>query len=509
MKVVNLKSLLEVYDKNGSTNIPKEYLNYLSCKNYELEIKDNELTPLKSLIETLEATDSNLTLEKFNSFYIGYKIPQIGKEFDLLRINKLSVLNIEYKREIKDINKVQKQSLRNKYYLKFLERKLHLFTYIEKENVIYKLNKNNELIQSDYQDLVEVIKNQNNDEKFYEGNLNELFEPSNYLISPFRKTTEFINGKYFLTQEQEEIEKTLINETENGVKYFFITGEAGSGKTLLTYHFAKKYIEAGDKIGIIHCGKLNTGHKTLKKEFKWNIQPMKCWEQLFSEQYPSVIIIDEIQRINDEQFSEQFSEMFNNYIYINNIILIMSGDRKQTLGNREGEIIDILTKNQDKIKILKLNSKIRTNKELSSFIKIMLDLNKKLTLKASSQNIDIVYFSKIEDANNYISTKSNHSYISYTPSLYYDNEYADIASLNPRKIGNSHEVVGQEFENVIVVLGEHFYYDGNILKARDMTGIPYVTLQMFFQQITRAINKLEIVVVDNIDVFNKLIKIFE
>lgn len=57
-------------------------------------------------------------------------------------------------------------------------------------------------------------------------------------------------------------------------------------------------------------------------------------------------------------------------------------------------------------------------------------------------------------------------------------------------------------------MGEQFYYDGNKLKDKDLDGIPYATGKMFFQQITRAINKLEIVVVNNSVVFNKLIEIF-
>ena len=77
-------------------------------------------------------------------------------------------------------------------------------------------------------------------------------------------------------------------------------------------------------------------------------------------------------------------------------------------------------------------------------------------------------------------------------------------------IGTSHQVIGQEFENVITVLDSHFYYDeDDILKARKITHNPYSPLKMFFQQITRAINKLEIVVVGNIELYNKIVQIFE
>ena len=76
--------------------------------------------------------------------------------------------------------------------------------------------------------------------------------------------------------------------------------------------------------------------------------------------------------------------------------------------------------------------------------------------------------------------------------------------------GTSHQVVEQEFENVITILGPHFYYDENCtLKARKIAYNPYSPLKMFFQQITRAINKLEIVVVKNIELYNRIMQIFE
>ncbi len=41
-----------------------------------------------------------------------------------------------------------------------------------------------------------------------------------------------------------------------------------------------------------------------------------------------------------------------------------------------------------------------------------------------------------------------------------------------------------------------------------ITHNPYSVLKMFFQQITRAINKLEIVVIENIELYNKIMDIF-
>ena len=73
---------------------------------------------------------------------MGYKIPQIGKEFDLLRISEDMILNIEYKREIPNIDKIEKQLNRNKYYLNFLGKHMVLIAYVQLESKLYILDNN-------------------------------------------------------------------------------------------------------------------------------------------------------------------------------------------------------------------------------------------------------------------------------------------------------------------------------------------------------------------------------
>ena len=41
--------------------------------------------------------DAHVKMNFFDGFYVGYHIPQIGKEFDLLRIGKEYLVNIEIK----------------------------------------------------------------------------------------------------------------------------------------------------------------------------------------------------------------------------------------------------------------------------------------------------------------------------------------------------------------------------------------------------------------------------
>ena len=82
-----------------------------------------------------------------------------------------------------------------------------------------------------------------------QGYINELFNPSDYLVSPFNSTEKFINGNYFLTVQQEnifhDIQKKLQDSTTN---FIALTGSAGTGKTLLTYHIAKHYMHMGKRV---------------------------------------------------------------------------------------------------------------------------------------------------------------------------------------------------------------------------------------------------------------------
>ena len=84
---------------------------------------------------------------------------------------------------------------------------------------------------------------------------------------------------------------------------------------------------------------------------------------------------------------------------------------------------------------------------------------------------------------------------------------SEVTCDNKNTVGNSHEVIGQEFENVGVIIDKHFYYENNKLKANQMYNNVYSPTKMFYQAITRVIETLEIIVVENIDIFNKLIKI--
>lgn len=492
MKSINLKSLIEIYENNFSLN---NNINKLKLGNQELRVVD--LKALKNLINEIEAKKNQIPIYSYNDFWVSYSIPQIGKELDLLRFTDDDILNIELKSEY--TSKVQEQLRQNYYYLKFLNKKILLYTYCAKENILYKLD-NNTLVEANIIELIELIQKQAN-KKILIDNPDIWFKPSNYLISPFSKTKEFIDEEYFLTKEQEEMEQKIEKNIKNGHKYFLITGEAGSGKTLLTYHIAKKYVSLGHNTAIIHVGNLNNGHLSLIQEYNWNINSIKNYKNIFEQNPPEILIIDEVQRMNNKK---QFDEIVSN-IAKNHSVLILSGDKKQTLSNNEGWAIDA-----SNVKRFELTGKIRTNKELSNFIKVLLDVKRKHHIKVSNKNINITFFNTVREAKEYIETKTNYTYISYTPNTGLYSPLCEAHRYDFSHTGSSHQVVGQEFENVITILDKHFYYDEEqVLKSYKIQYNPYSPLKMFFQQITRAINNLEIVIIENINLYNKIMSIFE
>ena len=111
MKHINIISLTQAFD----TLEKEEYLKLLAY--HDIEIKDAEVNDLKSLIKILNDRDGIKSI--FNQFYVGYKIPQIAKEFDLLRFGIDSVINVELKNSSTE-EKILKQLKQNIYYLSFL-----------------------------------------------------------------------------------------------------------------------------------------------------------------------------------------------------------------------------------------------------------------------------------------------------------------------------------------------------------------------------------------------------
>src|SRR5690625_7626465 len=101
---MNLISLVNAQN----TMIPELYNKYKEINN--VSIKDYEVKCVEQMINLFsELVEASSDLVKYlNFFSIGYKIKQIGKEFDLLRIGVNYNLNIELKNQFTNNDKIKR-----------------------------------------------------------------------------------------------------------------------------------------------------------------------------------------------------------------------------------------------------------------------------------------------------------------------------------------------------------------------------------------------------------------
>ncbi len=313
-----------------------------------------------------------------------------------------------------------------------------------------------------------------------------------------------------------------------------ITGEAGTGKTLLLYDIAKT-LSSDEKfsVGIIHCGNLNKGQICLNDQFKNYNKPIsiidikqitKCnkKKKLAWIKEHQILCIDEAQRIYSNQL-KYILDIFNKEMGIKGIIFSYDPEQKMSKFERGKKIQDILKDNSVKEK--KLSGNIRTNKEIYYFIKNMLDLNEKHNKEGVYKDIDIVYTPKICEihriADFYI--KKGYTYIGYTLAKESSLEEAPAGMRHKNGIlkdyiikddtdrySFSHSVIGQEFDKVITLIDDNFEYDSNgKLQAKEHPYKYFLFRGMLYQNLTRVREKLCIIVFNNKDVFEKLIEIKE
>lgn len=440
----------------------------------------------------------------FENYYLNYEIPQIGKEFDLLRIGSESIINIELKSEKVDDEAILKQLKRNYYYLSFLQKEIYCYCFVTDGDIsilYYYDNENKNILQINISQLLDTLSTIKDVD---EDNIDSLFVPSNYLISPFNTTEQFINNAYFLTKHQEQIKDEIIKKIVQNDKnkiFFSIAGAAGTGKTLLTYDIAKELRNSGKKVTIIHCAQANLGINKLRSVYGWNIITIRDYNTVYTSS-SDILIFDESQRIAINQLV--------NIITNEKKFIIFSHDVNQKLNNK--------SKAEDVVKYIesvtvannnyKLKNKIRHNKNLASFVQKFYDLSKIKSDNLSKKAYDDIsfYFTKdIDDARRYIE---------YLKILAWEHIYLTPSRVNSEPLdqvrfssnNSSHQVIGQEYDNVVITINEHFYYT-DALKLSYRASYYYNPLETLFQAITRTRKKLTLVIIDNEAVYENCIRI--
>ncbi|MGP5095368.1 ATP-binding protein [Staphylococcus equorum subsp. linens] len=488
MNTINLKTLANICND-------KEAL-YLLKKQYKLEsIKDVEKDCILNLVEELHSNDRSVSY--LDAFYLNYRIKQINPEFDLLKYTEEGVLNIELKSK-SNKTKILRQQSKNYFYLKYISEKVRIITYVSDENIFYKYDsENNITIKINTEEVTSILEEFRNPKSIH---LDEVFQPSNYLISPFNDTEKFLNNKYILTQHQQN----MVREIESSKNHFVIEGKAGTGKSLVLYNIAKKFIQTEKKVMMIHCGYLNEGHNKLNQHEGWDIYSIRSINSEFLEERINnldVILLDEVQRLNPNQLKDIIDKCNEN-----DIRLIFSLDPKQYLKDTERDYNNLafIKRVIDNIKHEKLTEKIRSNREIAFFIKEIFDNDKKNNLEYENVEIDFLGInSDIEEYINYLEDIS-WTYLPLTTSNYDEASFNNYSFLKPEI--NSHKVIGQEFENVAIILDKSFAIKDKVLSYFG-PAYYYNPVQMVFQNMTRTRTKLKLIVIENRELYKNLMKI--
>lgn len=480
MKSINLISLI-----NAKRDLPVDVFDLYQEKN-GFSLKEREYDDLILLANKIQ--EEKKEIELLDDYFVGFTINQISKEFDLLKFGKGKVINIELKGQNTG-ERMKRQLEKNRYYLSFLEREMENFTYVSEEEKLYRFTEE-DLVEVPFSVLIDLLWKMEPEEI---SDIHSLFNPSDYLVSPFNSTKKFINNSYFLTDHQENIKKEILETWEaEGDVFYTIQGAAGTGKTLLTYDIAKTFIDNDKRVLLLHVGNLNNGHIKLRSVYNWTVVAIKHLKFHNIGDY-DLIVVDETQRIYEDQLIQIITDVKK---HAN--ACVFSFDPQQVLASWEikrnipGIISEMVS-----AKSFKLSDKIRTNKEIGEFVKKLFNKNYQPTV-ISFQNIDIQYFSKVENGKRYLEMLEEQEWevINFTPSQYARYPYDSYRSIMG---GTAHSVVGQEFDIVAVALDSHFFYDEN--GYLDTQGFPwppyYHPTKMLFQMVTRTRKRLKLVILNN------------
>lgn len=494
MRAVNIYILTRLLENN----LYSAYEKALSLRDEEIKVRSEEIELISTIVAKLRFYKA--PFESVNSWFYAFTIPQIGKEFDLLKLGTNGVaVNLELKSQPISEERIEKQLKQNRYYLSHIASTIYSFTYVKESEELSQLYIYDGILRkSSFEELIGKLSEI--DEPITR-DIELLFRPRDYLISPLNTPEKFLEGNYYLTVQQEEIKKEIIAGTEESGSIWGIKGSAGTGKTLLLYDLAKSLCNKA-KVCVIHCGMLSDGHKYINTHMdNMSVIDAKSLSKDILQNY-SIVCVDETQRLYKSDLDLILGAFNAGTIET----CIFSYDYAQVLSKAEYNRNNPKRLNEiEGFQERKLTDRIRTNKEIFSFIRNMLDLGDKPRVEMAYNNVDILYANDIKEADTISGfyKKRGYTFITFTPSKYVSNSIDHYLENI-----NSHQVIGQEFDNVIVVLDNNFRYsDDGILQGREHPNPDYLFPRLFYQNISRAREKLCIIVLGNLDLFTKLLGI--
>lgn len=496
MKAMNLYLLSRAAGGDRFSRLAGE----LTGSVYEKQYSAHEAESLRSLTDGIasvlkyRAEEGENWISHLDGFYFSFTIAHISKEFDLLKISGdgEAVLNIELKSENIEESRILKQLSQNRYYLSHISRSIYSFTYVMETDTVYSLNDRGYMRVCRMEDLADVLCRPAFSE-YVEKDLDQYFRASDYLISPAAEPDRFLSGSYFLTNQQAEFKRRILEVfsetgTDTECPVIAVKGTAGTGKTLLLFDLAMT-LSKKKRVLLITGGTLQKGHKVLDERLKNvfirtadSFTEGEKWDYLF---------LDEANRIPEEVF-KQIME----YVQKMRIPGIMAydphvlTDAYGKLAEAEKRIIHYSTL------LLEFTGNIRINRPIFSFLQNLFHTKEKAR-SVDYSCIDVLYAGNREEAEAILSYYREKGYRKIT----LPGEDTRICE----GIGEE-EIVGNEFDCIMLVMDSRFYYDSD-KRLRCRGEAAEEAPGLLYEAISRTRERLCILVLEDEKLFDRILSV--
>ena len=449
-----------------------------------------------------------------DGFYFSYTIEHISKEFDLLKLSADAgcVLNIELKSEAVEEERIRKQLEQNRYYLSHISRTILSYTYVMETDTLYYCNDRGFLRECSIDELARALRRPALQDYIGE-NIRECFRAQDYLISPVKNPEKFLTGRYFLTNQQFDFRRQILETFQDyekslkEIKDFrepegpdhseeapvvSLTGGAGTGKTLLMLDLAVE-LSRKKRVLFLHGGPLREGHREIDRRLhKVSIQsgtdrtlslPQDSGALAALRDY-SFLLVDEANRLPSEiivRLTEAAASL--------RIPAVFSYDPHTILGAiprmEDAEAVIAAHETMQ----LELSGNIRINRPIYSFLRALF-YQKDAAPHSDYSCIDILYASDRHE---------EQLLTSYCRARGY--------KLIPENSDSfrSGEIISQEFDKVLMVLDSRFYYDETLRLCADSSAD--MALPLLYEGLSRAKERLCLLVVGNKTLFEQLLAI--
>jgi len=500
-------------------------------------------TPIHEIKSLRSFTDQMIScgvpVDALDGFFLGFSIPQIGKEFDLLKFRPDGCLNIELKSLPVPLEQIRTQLLRNRHYLGHLGVPMELFTFVSDTRQCFHLTEHDVLASATPSDIAKAVLSFQQD---YLTEIDGMFRASEYIVSPSGTPEKFLNREYFLTQAQDQVRKDLLNGLGEvtGKAFFSLTGKPGTGKTLLLYDVGRTLSERA-RTAILHWGELTAGHEMINAAgIDLDILPWSVMDGNGDAGHAdtassgggseaglprlapySYILVDESHRLSPEQFRQICNTA---KAYHQCVIFCLDPEQILTTVERRNNIAGLVAE-LPLSGAFTLSERLRGNRELSAFIQEVRDLNKRPHTHMDYKDVTLGYAATIAEAQNQLAYYRKRGFVFIN---YYKNAHPETGSDTAAGAGTGdglipdnpfadyeggydiHHVIGQEFDRVVMLLDRSFYYD----EDGKLEGVPrpdpdYLYPNLFYQGGTRVQEQLALIVLENEPLFDRIAEILE